>query len=152
MNNILAKEGDLIIKFCTTEVEWEEYHKLRKEKIIDPMGLVYDPNHPSLTDLNNFHMVLYKEDVIVSAAQVELRDNREAALRIIATKAHEQGNGYGTYLLRQIEKWLKDKGISVIKLHSDKNVVELYLKHNYSEMEFDDESIDPEAVDLGKIL
>lgn len=152
MSDYIIQDGDFTIKFCKSDKEWASYHMLRKTKIIEPTGLVYDPNHPSLSDPNNFHMVLYLGLEIVSAAQIELLSKEEAALRVLATLEQEQSKGYGAFFLKHIEKWLKDKGSSVIKLHSCKKAVKFYKRHGYSEMEFDDVSIDPESVDLGKIL
>lgn len=140
------------VKFCESNTEWEAYHELRRTKIIEPTGLTYDPNHPSLFDPDNFHMVLYKDAEIVSGAQVELLNKKEAALRILATFENQQNKGYGSFFLKHIEEWLKEKGVVVIKLHSDQKAVKFYKKHGYSEMEFNDESIDSEAIDLGKFL
>lgn len=152
MSDFIYKDGNLTIKFCESDKEWAEYHTLRRTKIIEPTGLVYDPNHPSLTDPNNYHMVLYNKAEIVSAAQLEFLSDKESALRILATFENEQGKGYGAFFLKNIEKWLKEKNISVVKLHSDKKAVKFYKRHGYSEIEFDDVSIDPESVDLGKTL
>ena len=40
--------------------EWTEYHRIRKEQIFKPAGVIYDAKHFSLKDDNHHHFILYK--------------------------------------------------------------------------------------------
>lgn len=138
------------VNFCTHSREWEAYHRIRTEQLFDPLGITYDPNHPTLTADNHFHFVLYKGRIIVSVAQVEMLSHEVAALRSIATDTPHQRQGYASYLLRFVERWAQHRDIKTIKTHAEITAEPFYRKHGYSEMSFDDVSISSTVIDLGK--
>jgi GrpB-like predicted nucleotidyltransferase (UPF0157 family)/GNAT superfamily N-acetyltransferase len=142
----------LRIVHALTPREWENYHRIRKEQIFDPIHVIYDPHHPSLTMENHFHCVLYKGTTIVSVAHVELLNETEAALRSLATDGPFKNQGYGSHLLKLLEKWVKSQGRSIFKMHSNVRAEPFYRKFAYVDMPFDDHSINPQCVNLGKEL
>ncbi|MEK6734215.1 MAG: GNAT family N-acetyltransferase [Pseudomonadota bacterium] len=152
--NIDAKAGWNGFRFVMafTPKEWEAYHHIRREQIFAPINVVYDENHPSLTAENNFHFILYKGTKIVSVAHVEFLNKYESAIRSLATDEPHKRNGYGTYMMKMIEKWIKSQGHNIIKIHANPNAEDFYRKLGYDDMEFDDVSISKEIIDLGKIL
>lgn len=135
-----------------TPREWEHYHRIRKEQIFDPIHVIYDPHHPSLRMENHFHFVLYKGTTIVSVAHVELLNETEGALRSLATDEPFKNLGYGSHLLKLLEKWVTSKGRSIFKLHSNLRAESFYRKFGYGDMPFEDPSLNPQFVNLGKEL
>lgn len=140
------------LNFCIHDAEWQEYHKLRKELIFDHTDVIYDPNHPTIRDKSHFHFVLYKGGHIVSVAHLELIDAKTAAIRTLATKKEAQNQGMATHLLTLLEKWLKYKSISTIKLHAYLDAQTFYRNKGYKDMPFDDPCISSCFVNLGKKL
>jgi GrpB-like predicted nucleotidyltransferase (UPF0157 family)/GNAT superfamily N-acetyltransferase len=154
IKKILGQAGfkDLCLRFCTHHDEWDNYHRIRKEQIFDPINVTYDPHHPSLTMETHYHFVLYRGTTIVSVAHVELLNETEAALRSLATDEPFKNKGNGSYLMKLIEKWLKSQGRTIFKLHSNLRAESFYRKLGYGDMSFDDPCINPEFVNLGKEL
>ncbi len=79
--------SSLRLMHCTHYVEWEAYHRIRKEQIFDRnTHVTYDTNHPSFSDKDYFHFVLYKGIDIVSVAMIEFLNEKESVLRSLATR------------------------------------------------------------------
>lgn len=143
---------DLCMRFCAHHDEWENYHRIRKVQIFDPINVPYDPHHPSLKMENHYHFVLYRGTTIVSVAHVELLNATEAALRSLATDEPFKNKGYGSHLMKLLEKWLKSQGRTIFKMHSNLRAEPFYRKLGYVDMPFDDPCINPEFINLGKVL
>ena len=105
-----------------------------------------------MTDANHYHFVLYRGTEIVSVAHVELLNEKEAALRSLATDEPHKNKGYGREAMALLEKLVKSKGRSVIKMHAAGGAEHFYRKLGYKEMEFNDPSISKDIIDLGKIF
>ncbi len=142
----------LCFRPCQHYHEWEEYHRIRKEQIFTPINVVYDENHPSMTLDNNHHFVLYKGTKIVCVAHIKFLNKNEVKIRTISTDEPYKGKGYGRYMMKLLEKWIKSQGRNIIKLHANPNAEKFYRKLGYTEMEFDDVSISKETIDLGKMI
>ena len=154
IQNILKQAGFDRIRcvFCTHKIEWDEYHRIKEKQIFNPINVAYDSNHPSLSDSNHYHFVLYKGTVIVAIAHVEFLNQDETALRALATDEMYQNRGYGAYILQFLEKWIKHNGKTVMKFHSRPSSERFYRKYGYVDMEFDDPSIQEKVINMGKIL
>ena len=155
IKNVLEKAGftSSCIGFCMHNDEWESYHYIKEQQIFNPINVTYDRNHPSITAENNYHFVLYKGVNIVSVAQIELlKDPEVMALRSLATDSPYKQQGYGSYIMKTIEQWGKYKERKFIKMHARLSAEQFYRNLGYSNMLFDDPSIQKEYIDLGKEL
>ena len=152
--NIEAKAGWDGFRFvmAATPREWETYHRIRREQIFAPINIIYNPNHPHITADDHYHFVLYKGDKIVSVIHVEFLSQVQAAIRSLATDEHHKRNGYGSYIMQLVEKWIKTQGRNIIKLHAATEAEHFYKSLGFIDMEFDDVSISEDIIDLGKIL
>ncbi|MBS0185602.1 MAG: GNAT family N-acetyltransferase [Proteobacteria bacterium] len=135
-----------------TPQKWEAYHRIREKEIFEPIGVSYDRNHPTLSQDNHFHFVLYKGIDIISDAHIEFLTPTEAALRSLATDELYKKKGYGTYLLTQLETWIKHQGRSLLKMHGRLSAEHFYRRLGYYNMPFDDPAFQRECVNLGKTL
>ena len=155
ITNIITNKigwNDLSIVMVFTPKEWQEYHRIRIEQIFNSINIIYDENHPSLTLDNHYHFVLYKGENIVSVVHVEFLNEHEAAIRSLATDEPYKRNGYGSYIMHLIERWIKGRGSDTIKIHAAFEAEHFYRSLGYRDMEFDDISISKEVIDLGKII
>jgi GrpB-like predicted nucleotidyltransferase (UPF0157 family)/GNAT superfamily N-acetyltransferase len=136
-----------------TEREWGAYHRIRKQEIFDGIGIDYNPNHYTLTDKAHVHMVLYKGSDIVGVAQLERLAGNEAALRPFAIDRAYQNRGLGSIFIVNIERWLRQQGCRLLRLHASPAAVRFYERHGYSAMPFiDRDRAVIEDVDMGKAL
>lgn len=129
--------------FCLHEKEWSEYHRIKKEQIIERHGGVYDPNHPSITSDQYKHFVLYEGTAIIGITVVEILRENVWALRAMAIDAPFQRQGLGSVFLPMIEKWLLHKGCRSIHLHAHPDAYNFYARLGYMEKPFD---FDPEGI------
>ena len=142
----------LCFRPCQHYLEFQEYHRIRREQIFAPINVVYDENHLSLTAENNYHFVLYKGTKIVCVAHIKFLNKTQAKIRTLATDEPYKRKGYGSYMMKLLEKWIKSKGRDIIKLHANPDAEGFYRKLGYDNMEFDDISISKETIDLGKMI
>ena len=140
------------LRICHHYEEWERYHHIRREQIFSPINISYDINHPTITAENQYHFVLYKGIQIVSVAQAEILNIDEAALRSLATDEIYKKQGYATIMMSLLEKWMKEKGVKIVRLHASPAGEKLYRKLGYEDMYFDDIGLERDDVDLGKKL
>ncbi len=144
------------LMYCNHHHEWANYHRICKDQLFDPYqtkyNSQYNPNHPTMTDPNCFHFVMYKGVEIVSVAMIEFLIDNAVILRSLATDEPYKMKGYGREVMQLLEKWVKSKGKKVIKTHSALPDKQFYRKLGYIHMKFDDRSILIESVDLGKEL
>lgn len=155
IKDLIAKTGfaGLTIVQPLHAKEYEEYHRIRKKEIFEPLlNVVYDPNHPTMTDLNHFHFILMKGIDVIGISQVEILDAQIAILRMLAIDQQYQKQGYGSYLLKQMERWITSQGRIKILMHAAIRAEHFYRKYGYVDMEFNDVGISAEHVDLGKNL
>ena len=133
--------------------EREEYHRIRKKEIFDPLpNIVYDPEHPTMTDPNHFHFILMLGIRTIGIAQVEMLDAKTSVLRMLAIDQPYQSQGYGDYLLKQMERWVASQGKMKILMHAATRAEKFYRNRGYSDMKFNDVGIHADHVDLGKNL
>jgi GrpB-like predicted nucleotidyltransferase (UPF0157 family)/N-acetylglutamate synthase-like GNAT family acetyltransferase len=139
----------LLFHTCAHDAEWEAYHRLKETLGSQaPEDFSYSPE-----DKNHIHFVLYKGTVIVTAAHIELLKAHEAALRSLATDTLYEGQGYSEYMMDQLEKWLKKKHITKLKVHTNPSTEAFYRKLGYIDMPLkEDVSKAHHSIDLGKTL
>lgn len=137
--------------YCNHRIEWEEYHRIKVEEIFSQLyNIVYDYNHPHLTSENHHHFILCKGAKVVSIGHMEDLGDGKFGLRALATDKKYQGNAYGKAILKELENWCKSRGGRTIHVHSAQAAENFYRKLHYIDMDWDDQSIDENAVDLGK--
>lgn len=132
--------------------EWEDYHRIRKEQIFDPIGVIYDPQHPSITAKGSYHFILCHGVETAAVAHIEFLNETEVAIRSLATDIQFQSQGYGKEMMLLLEKWLKKQSVKIIKMHARLDAEPFYRKLGYVEMPFDEPSMMEQYINLGKVL
>ena len=117
-----------------------------------PINVAYDKNHPSLSAENNYHFILYEGTKIVCVSHIKFLTKREVKLRTLSTDEPYKRKGYGIYMMKLLEKWIKSQGGDIIKMHANLSAEKFYRKLGYVDMVFDDISISKDIIDLGKII
>lgn len=144
----------LRILICTHPEEWKAYHRIRKELIFDLMNVEYDPSHPTITDPNHYHFVLYKGVTIIGVAHLEFLSANEAALRPFAIDTLYQNRGLGSVYLTILEKWLQHHGKTILRLHANAEAYSFYERMGCVLMPFNEERlpINHPTIDMEKKL
>lgn len=142
----------LRVVLACSPYEWSNYHRIRKEQLFDPINVLYDENHPTISDDKHVHLVYFKGSKITTVAHLEFLNDSEVALRSLATDEDYQNQGFGKAMLVLIEKWLKQQHIKVIKMHARTAAVSFYRQLGYVDMNFEGSCINEDNIDLGKIL
>jgi len=135
IDNKAGFDGLRIVMTCTKN-EWKSYHHIRKTEIFDKIGVEYNPNHPSITDPDNYHFALYKGSHIIGTSQFEFLENNVAVLRTIAIHNQFQKLGYGQFFLSKLMQWLKQNGKDKILTHVNPEALSFYTKIGFNEMPF----------------
>jgi GrpB-like predicted nucleotidyltransferase (UPF0157 family)/GNAT superfamily N-acetyltransferase len=148
----ITKFSGVYLRICQHDEEWARYHHIRIEQLFKPTKIIYDSQHPTITVENQYHFVLYKGVQIVSVAQIEILNIDEAAIRSLATDKIYKKQGYATIMMNLLEKWMKEKGIKLVRLHASPAAEKLYRKFGYDDLYFDDIGLDANDIDLGKKL
>ena len=150
----MDQSKNLFLKKVQTAEELENYHRITKSEIFDDQSeIIYDYNHPSLSDSNNTKYVLYLNDQIIGSLMTAHYSEDIGVLRLIAIDNKFQNQGYGYQLLKLTEDLMKEKSYKKSLLHSRPKAYNFYIKNGYSKMDF---SFDPltfkDSIDMGKIL
>lgn len=134
--------------------EWQTYHDIRINELFSSIpNVVYDPNHPSITNENNHHFLFYLDEEPVGVLHIEIKSHAQAVIRDIAVVSDHQTKGYGAAVLSLAHNWLQERNIHKVNLHSRHEIVDFYKKFGYSEMKFEDEGGLPvPRVDMGRFL
>lgn len=105
--------------------------KLREEVFIKEQGFKeeYDQIDEWAT-----HVVVYDKEEIVATCRVFEKDSSALfALGRLAVKKELRGKGVGSFVLKKIEEYLKNKGVKTLVLHSQLQAKEFYLKAGFFE-------------------
>lgn len=141
------------LMFVCTDREWEIYHTMCEKYLFEPIGMTYDRNYPTIRDPRHYHFVLYVGTKIVSLVHVEDLEGGSFAVRSLATLPEERNKGYASTAMKFAERWMRQQGCSVVRLHAAHEAISLYRELGYEDMPWaEDTSIDLNAVDLGKRL
>lgn len=151
IDNKTGYAGNRIVKVLTDR-EWQAYHRIRKEQIFDLMGVIYNTDHFTYKDQAYVNLVLYHGSEIVGVAQLQYLDADVVALRPFAIDAPYQNQGLGSIFLKNIERWLRQQGKKLIRLHANPPAVKFYEQHGYTRMPFPEpeRTQNIECVDMGK--
>jgi GrpB-like predicted nucleotidyltransferase (UPF0157 family)/GNAT superfamily N-acetyltransferase len=154
IKSVLDKAGfkSIMMNLCLHEAEWNNYHRIKKEQIFVPLNIVYNFSHPHLTSENHYHFVLYQGTIIISIGHIELLNEKDAAIRALATDEPYQNKGSGIKMMELLEKWIKFQGRSNIKIHANPKAEQFYRRLGYEDIIWDDISINNQMINLGKSL
>lgn len=156
IHSIDTKTGfrGLRIVQALTPREWEAVRIFRNKNFFDKIPMD-DPYTWTFDHKNHVHLVLYKGTEIVGYTHLQLWPEHRAALRIIVIEEQLRGQSLGGQFLALCERWLKQKGFTVLQTQASPAAYPFYLKYGYSEMPFNDpdgHESDPQDTDMGKVI
>jgi GrpB-like predicted nucleotidyltransferase (UPF0157 family)/GNAT superfamily N-acetyltransferase len=144
----------LSMRIVLTNYEWAQFHRIRKSEIFSRNNqVIYDQNHPSLTDPDYKNYVFYKGSDVIGVFVIQKLNKDTSAFRAIAIDKAFQSKGYGSILLKQAEKIAKNLGFKKVLLHANHEAYNFYKRNSYVEMDFPDtKRLYADSIDMGKWL
>ena len=118
----------------THHQEWADYHRICKTEILDPLGIAYDPHHPSVKSSTAQHFIFCDGITTRSIGHIDILGQSGAVLRAVATDSGFQNQGYGSEMLSLMEKWLKKQGILYLHTHSLVDAQSFYKKRGFVDL------------------
>lgn len=120
----------IIFKRPSTEKEWESYYDLRyrvlREPLQQPRG-----SERNEGDKEGIHFALWRNDVIVAIARLDLQEHFVCQVRFVAVENNLQGQGIGKMIMNAVEEEAKVQNCQKIILHARDYAVEFYLRLGY---------------------
>ena len=155
---LLQKSGfnRLMLRHPLSDREWNAYHRIQQEQIGNLIGIEYNLKDLKHSDENQKKFVLYKGACVIGIAELEFLHQTEAALRPFAIDTPYQNQRLGSQFLSLLEKWLKQQGKTLLRLHAHPKALSFYQRLSYEKMPFYDPNVKPhdsfKTIDLGKFL
>ncbi len=113
------------------QVDIEEYYDLRwrilREPWKQPRGSEKDP----LED-ESIHIMLRIDRKTVAVGRLHFNSDIEAQIRYMAVELNFQNKGFGTLLIRELEKIAKNKGAHYVILNGRDSALQFYQKNGYT--------------------
>ena len=111
--------------------QYEQEVELRSRILRNPLGL--DLDEENLAQENRqLHFGLFEEDKIKACVLIQPFKDTHAKLRQMAVTDDNQGKGYGSTMVDEVEKYLREIGMTNIELHARTSAVGFYEKKGYS--------------------
>ena len=79
-------------------------------------------------------MIIYLDKVPVGIANAYKKSKSEVEIYTLGIKTKDTGEGYGTILLKYMEKELKKIGIKQVVVNSRKSATKFYIKNKYQKI------------------
>lgn len=139
IKKILRKLGfdKTYLQYCADSEEWNIIKGFRNKYFFKPNN-IEDPYSWTFDHPDHKHFAFYKGADIIGYAHIQLWSKNRAAMRIIVIDEKYRGKGYGTELMKLIERWLKSLSIQSIHAESRQTSLRFYLNNGYTEMPFND--------------
>jgi GNAT superfamily N-acetyltransferase len=123
------------LKPAQSAEDWGAYHAIRRDSIFAVLlpAEHYDGNHPDEFKPGNLPHVLWSNDEIVGTVRIDLIDDIQAGLRLIAIRKDRQRHGHGAMLLRLAEQAALGLGRMEVVINAHPTSLEFYLANGYVE-------------------
>jgi predicted GNAT family N-acyltransferase len=116
--------------FSTTSSFYSQALQLRYEQLRKPLGLNFTAAELE-KDKQDIHFALVVNNEIIACLTLSKCDNGKIKMRQVATKASEQGKGWGAKLSRAAEQYAIENGCATMFCHARKTAVPFYQKMGY---------------------
>ncbi|MEK7098390.1 MAG: GNAT family N-acetyltransferase [Patescibacteria group bacterium] len=138
--------------------DWEALHDLRRlELFARKKGVVYDTNHPDDRAAKNFPLVFKLNGKSIGTARLDVFDNGEGVIRLVAIAKEEQRKGYGRILEQKFEAFARSNGVSKLLVNANPTAVGYYEKLGFVHEEWNDPAgrlsgIGKDSIPMRKII
>ncbi|MBK8722071.1 MAG: GNAT family N-acetyltransferase [Saprospiraceae bacterium] len=117
------------IQFATPE--YDELVQLRTKILRKPLGLEFTIDQLS-NEYNDFHFGIYNQELKLLGGMIFNNiGNNTLKMRQVAVDDVCQNKGIGKFMVKQSEKWAKEKGFNMIELNARDTAIPFYQSLGY---------------------
>lgn len=115
-----------------TDVEWREFHAIRRKVLFENRGKkeTYVENHPDDLKPDNHRLILIYDGVVIGVLRVDVVGT-VAWFRRVAIRDDRQRMGHGRVLLRVAEAFAKAEGCHEVRSNAAVEAVGFYERCGY---------------------
>ena len=121
--------------FVSTDAQWEAYHSIRKQVLVDERGLIrgqYMDDHPDDRKPNHFPVLLSLNNEYIGAMRIDIHGNDKlGVMRTVAIVKGMRGKGQGKKMLQLAEDYCLKKECNTTTVVSADDAIEFYQKCGY---------------------
>ena len=119
-----------------TKTEFEAYYALRWRILRKPWELQKGSEKDEL-DKSSYHLMVLDESTgeVAAVGRLQINSNDEAQIRYMAVADRYQGQGLGSKIVEELEKFALKKGVKSVILQARKNAVKFYENNGYEIVE-----------------
>jgi GNAT superfamily N-acetyltransferase len=119
-------------------LEWSAYHAIRRDAIFAALlpGQAYDEHDPDEFERGHLPHVLVRDGEVIGTVRIDLIDDTQAGLRLIAIRRDLQRQGHGGVLLCLAEQAARAFGKTEIVINAHPTSLTFYLANGYRQGEW----------------
>ena len=126
--------------------EWEALHDMRRSELfVRREGVTYNTNHPDDHTPTHFPLVLKLDGNTIGTARLDLFDNDESAIRLVAIAKNGQRKGHGRILWQMFETFARSKSVTRVYVNSFPTAVGYYERLGFIRGEWNEPSGAPRS-------
>lgn len=137
--------------------DWNVYHRIRREELFRTLGMVetYNYKHPDEVKSGNFPLLLKFNGYSIGTVRIDLKNDGEAVIRLLAITKTEQSKGHGKILMKKIETFAQAKKVKKLLVNARKDAVGYYQKNGFVFEDWDANElvgISIDSVQMSKVI
>lgn len=120
------------IKTPETEQEWEAYHSIAKNEVLEfyHPEIIYDKNHEDQLRPGALKKIFLHNGEIVGSAFLYPKTEKRVFMGLFGVKKSSQKMGFGTVFFAELERFLQEKGFEELVFNANEKVLPFYEKNN----------------------
>ncbi len=137
--------------------DWNVYHWIRREELFRTLGMVetYNYKHPDEVKSGNFPLLLKFNGYSIGTVRIDLKNDGEAVIRLLAITKTEQSKGHGKILMKKIETFARTKKVKKLLVNARKDAVGYYQKNDFVFEDWDTNElvgISIDSIQMSKVI
>ncbi|MEK6878334.1 MAG: GNAT family N-acetyltransferase [Nanoarchaeota archaeon] len=118
------------VRSPSSKKEFEEYYDLRFRILREPWNQARGSEKDDLEE-QSIHLMVTENGAPLSIGRAHLNTQKEAQIRYMVTHPEYQGKGFGSLVLKELERRVKEQGAECIILNSRESAIPFYEKHGF---------------------
>jgi len=114
-----------------TKEDFDRYYDLRWRLLRKPWNQSKGSEKDDLEDKSIHVMVCEKDRIPIGVGRAQFNSCDEAQIRYMAVEEDHQGNGFGSLVLQELEKRVKENNAKYVILNAREFAVDFYKKYGY---------------------
>ncbi len=113
-----------------THTEFKDYYLFRWEMLRKPLNLPLGSEQDLLEECSH-HIAAYKDQTIIGVGRIHIEQEQTARVRYMAVHNNFQGQGIGSSILKELEKFAHTNKLQTCYLYARQKAISFYIKNGY---------------------